>query len=315
MGRYSIDFRRKVVTAYKLGFGSIRQLAEQFMLSPSTVHSYIKKERETQDLNPKKPGPKRPGKLEAHREFIVRMVQEHPDWTVRQYREYLLTEQDVYVSVGGMCEFLKKEKLTLKKKTYRAEKVATESGQKQRLDYRERVRDLPEEKMIFIDETAFWVGMSRSVARSKKGKKAFCLRPFYKGRKMTLIGAISIEGVVAKKTIEGSMKGKDFKSFVEQNLVPKLKPGNVVVMDNLKIHKMEGIEELITATGARVEYLPPYSPDFNPIEMLWSTVKSLVRMFPSRSKSVLEKLIEVALMVLGKDSFKNWFTKCCYCNY
>ena len=86
------------------------------MLSPATVHSYIKKERETQDLTPKKPGLKSPGKLEAYREFIIRMVQAHPDCPVRQYREYILTEQNVYVSIGGMCEFLKKEELTLKKK-------------------------------------------------------------------------------------------------------------------------------------------------------------------------------------------------------
>jgi transposase len=80
------------------------------------------------------------------------------------------------------------------------------------------------------------------------------------------------------------MKGKDFKEFVEQDMVTKLKPGDVVVMDNLNIHKIEGIEKLITATGARLEYLPPYSPDFNPISMLWSTVKSLVRMFPYQWK-------------------------------
>lgn len=167
--------------------------------------------------------------------------------------------------------------------------------------------------MIFIDEAAFWVGMTREVARSEKGKKAFCLRPFYKGRKMTLIGAISIEGVVATKAIQGSMKGKDFKDFVEHDLVPKLNPGDVVIMDNLNIHKMEGIEELINATGARVEYLPPYSPDFNPIEMLWSTVKSLVRMFPTRAMEALEQLIKLALMLIGTNTFKNWFTKCCYC--
>lgn len=108
MGRYSIDLRQKVVTAYKLGKGSIRQIAEQFMISPATVHSYIKQDRETQDLTPKKPGSNRPGKLEAYRDFIIRMVQDNPDWKVRQYREYLLTEPDVYVSVGGMCEFLNK---------------------------------------------------------------------------------------------------------------------------------------------------------------------------------------------------------------
>ncbi|MBC6471832.1 MAG: transposase [Hormoscilla sp. GM102CHS1] len=76
---------------------------------------------------------------------------------------------------------------------------------------------------------------------------------------------------------------------------------------------MEGIEELSVARGARVEYLPPYSPDFNPIEMLWSTVKSLVRMFPTRAMSAREQLIELALMLIGTNTFKNWFTKCCYC--
>lgn len=115
MSRYSLDFRRKVVTAYELGFGSIRQLADQFMISPATVHSYIKRHRETQDITPKKPGPNRPGKLEPHRYFIVQMVKDYPDWTVRQYREHLLEKQEIYVSVGGMCEFLKKEGLTLKK--------------------------------------------------------------------------------------------------------------------------------------------------------------------------------------------------------
>ncbi|EDZ92666.1 transposase [Arthrospira platensis C1] len=109
------------------------------------------------------------------------------------------------------------------------------------------------------------------------------------------------------------MKGKDFQDFIEQDLVPRLNPGDVVVMDNLNIHKMEGIEEMITATGARVEYLPPYSPDFNPIEMLWSTVKSVVRMFPTRAMEALEQLIKLALMLMGTNTFKNWFTKCSYC--
>lgn len=191
--------------------------------------------------------------------------------------------------------------------------MVTEDGQKQRVDYRNRIRDIPQEKLIFIDETAFWVGMSREMARSEKGQKAFCLRQFYKGRKMTLIGAMSMRGVVAKKAIQGSMKGKDFNEFVEKELVEKLNPGDVVVMDNLNIHKMEGIEELIASAGARVEYLPPYSPDFNPIEMLWSTIKSIVRLFPTRAMEALEQLIELGMMLIGTTGFKNWFTKCCYC--
>ena len=84
------------------------------MISPATVHSYIKLHRVSQDLTPKKPGPNRPGKLEPHRDFLVQMVKYYPDCPVRQDREHLLEEQDIYVSVGGMCEFLKKEGLTLK---------------------------------------------------------------------------------------------------------------------------------------------------------------------------------------------------------
>ncbi|MBC6475549.1 MAG: transposase, partial [Hormoscilla sp. GM102CHS1] len=117
------------------------------------------------------------------------------------------------------------------------------------------------------------------------------------------------QDITPKKAIQGSMKGKEFKDFIEHDLVPKLNPGVRSVMDHLKSHKMEGIEELIVATGARVEYLPPYSPDFNLIEMLWSTVKSLVRMFPTRAMSAREQLIELALMLIGTNTFKNWFTK------
>ena len=118
-----------------------------------------------------------------------------------------------------------------------------------------------------------------------------------------------MRGVVAKKAIQGSMKGKDFKEFIEKELVEKLNPGDLVVMDNLNIHKIE----LIASAGARVEYLPPYSPDFNPIEMLWSTIKSIIRLFPTRAMSALEQLIELAVMLIGTTAFKNWFTKCCYC--
>ena len=200
------------------------------------------------------------------------------------------------------------------KKTHRGEKVATEEAQKHRLDYWNRIRDIPVEKLIFIDETAFWVGMSRDVARSLRDKKALCLRQFYKGRKMTLIGAIKKEGVVATRLIENSMRGKDFQSFIEMDLIPKLTRGDVIIMDNLIIHKMEGIKELIEEKGARIEYLPPYSPDFNPIEMMWSVIKAFVRLYCTRGITALEKLIDIGLYLISSSSFRNWFAKCCYCD-
>lgn len=130
---------------------------------------------------------------------------------------------------------------------------------------------------------------------------------------MTLIGAINKEKIVATKIVEQSMKGDDFRQFIEEELLPKLRKGSVVVMDNLRIHKMEWLEEMITSRGARVEYLPPYSPDMNPIEMMWSVIKSFVRLFPCQSREEMKKLIEAGLSLIERSAFVNWMTKCCYC--
>ena len=115
------------------------------------------------------------------------------------------------------------------------------------------MQDVKAEDLICIDETGVWQGMKRSLARSECGKRVFSHRPFYKGQKYTVIGAISVDGIVCLKTIQGSMKGEDFLTFIKDDLVPKLRPQNRVVMDNLT-----------------------YSPDFNPIEMMWSAVFSSI---------------------------------------
>jgi transposase len=117
MSQYSPDFRLKIVTAYFTDDEvSIRKVAERFSISTKTVTDLLRQYRETQDLTPKKPGPAKGCKLDAHREFIHTMVNEHPDWTLRQYCDHLLEHREIYSSVSTMCEFLKKENLTLKKR-------------------------------------------------------------------------------------------------------------------------------------------------------------------------------------------------------
>jgi transposase len=113
---YSIDIRYKVVQAYHQGKLSIRKLAEQFMISPATVQKFLKQYRETQDLTPQKLGTHRESKLESQKEFILQMVELHPDWTLQQYCEYLAEQRNVDASLSTLCRFLKKENLTLKKK-------------------------------------------------------------------------------------------------------------------------------------------------------------------------------------------------------
>lgn len=185
--------------------------------------------------------------------------------------------------------------------------------QQERVDFWQEVKDIDPASLIFIDESALWEGMERSVARSPKGRKAFSLRAVYKGQKHTLIGAISIKGLVCLKTIKGSMKGKDFEAFIRDDLCPHLSSENVVVMDNLNSHKSAQVQQLITATGAKPLYLPRHSPDFNPIEMLWSVLKSFVRKFKPHSLHVIQIVLKTFFLLLDKSFFSNWFSKCCYC--
>lgn len=121
--------------------------------------------------------------------------------------------------------------------------------------------------------------MSRTHAGSQQGTRAYELRPFYRGAKVTAIGAISVEKVIAFMTMDNSMDSLAFELFVEKFLVPELWSGAVVVMDNLSAHKSDVIVPMIEAVGAKVIFLSPYSPDFNPIELWWSQLKSFLRMF------------------------------------
>ena len=115
------------------------------------------------------------------------------------------------------------------------------------------------------------------------------------------------------KTIKKSMNGEDFKKFVQEQLVPKLWKGAVLVMDNLKAHKVEGVEKMIEAVGARVVYLSPYSPEFNPIEHLWWELKAWLRRFVPRSVQILEKLLELGVKLCSSKQIENYFAHCCYC--
>ncbi|MCC5603277.1 transposase [Nostoc sp. CHAB 5714] len=138
-------------------------------------------------------------------------------------------------------------------------------------------------------------------------------KPFYRGAKVTVIGAISKKQVLAVMTLNGSMNGNAFKVFIEKCLLPQLWSGAVVVMDNVPSHKVEGIEPLIQSVGASVLYQSPYSPDFNPIEHWWSQLKSFLCSFSPTTAKMVDVLIATALDLINPVHLKNWFTNCCYC--
>lgn len=146
----------------------------------------------------------------------------------------------------------------------RSSQAATPRVQKVRVEYWEKVKDIEPENLVFLDETGVILGLARTHARSEKGTRVYEMKPFYRGAKVTVIGAISMKKVVALMTINGSMNSQAFEVFIEKLLLPQLWSGAVVVMDNLPAHKLASIEPMIESVGAKVLCLSPYSPDFNP---------------------------------------------------
>jgi len=167
--------------------------------------------------------------------------------------------------------------------------------------------------LIFIDESGVNLALTRLFARAPKGQRAYGQRPQKRGKNVSLIGAISLSGVVTQINLLGSVDGLTFEAFIAQKLVPQLWVGACVIMDNCSIHKGKEIESLINQAGARLIYLPPYSPEFSPIENCWSKIKSLLRCLAARSYPDLVRAIEEAFNKVSLHELRNWFTHCCYC--
>jgi transposase len=132
-------------------------------------------------------------------------------------------------------------------------------------------------KLVFIDETWTKTNMTRLYGRAPRGKRLVSAVPHGHWKTSTFIGALRCDGLVAPSVFDGAINGELFLAYVEQVLVPTLKPGDIVIMDNLRSHKVAGVREAIEAAGATLLFIPPYSPDLNPIEMAFAKLKALLR--------------------------------------
>ena len=143
------------------------------------------------------------------------------------------------------------------------------------------------ERLVFIDETWATTNMARRYGRAPRGQRLVASVPHGHWKTSTFIGALRSTGLTAPAVFDGAINGESFLAYVEQILVPTLKPGDIVVMDNLSSHKVAGVAEAIEAAGAELRYLPPYSPDLNPIEQLFAKLKALLRKVAARTIEAL----------------------------
>ena len=155
--------------------------------------------------------------------------------------------------------------------------------------------------------------MTRLHARALKGKRAHGSRPDKRGKNVTIIGAIALRGIVGAMSFKGGNDRNAFETYINKVLVPNLWEGACVVMDNFSSHKVSGIKEAIESVGANLIYLPPYSPDFSPIENCWSKIKEFLRSQATRTYSDLDKALTNAFETISSSDIIGWFKNCGYC--
>ncbi|KAF7348782.1 Transposase domain-containing protein [Mycena venus] len=211
-------------------------------------------------------------------DYIMNLVKLRPDW----FLDELLTllKHNRFISVHFTTIFRELERMGMSRK--KLKKIAAERNENVRNDYLRRISEYPAEYLGFLDETSKNDRtLSRGYGRAKKGHRARKKEKFVRGTRLTATGLLTVDGMMANTVVEGSMKRADYLEFIEYEVMPLTTPFpgplSVLVMDNARIHHGEEILELAERFGVRIEFLPLYSPDFNPIEEVFSKIKAFIR--------------------------------------
>ena len=167
-------------------------------------------------------------------------------------------------------------------------------------------------KLVYVDETSINTGMTRLYGRAPGNERVVDYTPDVRLERTALLSSVRADGTMVPLIFEGTLNGELFVKYITECLAPALKPGDTVIMDNLSSHKVAGVLEPIIAAGANVRYLPPYSPDMNPIESMWAKIKAYLRKVKARTKKALEQALGEALDTISRTDISAWANDCGY---
>jgi transposase len=188
--------------------------------------------------------------------------------------------------------------------------VAAERDEKERAAWRVEHADLDPAQIVSVDESGSNAALAQRYAWSPKGERAEHKLPRNRGANTTLLAALTPKGLLEPMLVAGGTTIEVFLSYLERFLCPVLRPGQVVLMDNLRVHKNRAVVEKIEATGARVVFLPRYSPDFAPIEGVFSKLKAYLRRKAPRTSAALDRAISRGLATITARNARGWFAHC-----
>jgi transposase len=303
MTPYSHDLRQRILETVLRGEGSLRQIARRFLVSLSFVTRLLQLHRSTGSLPPRPHGGGNPAKLGPQDlERLRELVRQQPDATLEELRQRL----GVSCSTMTIARALRKLRLPRKKKIPRAQEQDRPDVQEKRQGFCEELAGVDPRRLVFVDECGANTAMTRTHGRAPVGQRVYTNTP---GRweSITLTCGLRLSGVTAALAFPGATNTGVFETYVEQVLVPELKPGDVVLWDNLKPHESEEAIEAVEAAGARVVPLPPWSPDLTPIEEMVSKVKGSLRSAAARTKEAVDAAFGSALHDVTLDDIAGWF--------
>jgi transposase len=272
------------------------------------VRVLAQRRRETGEVAPRagRPGPS--PALAAHHDRLRQLVRDHPGLTAGKYRDRL----GVGVAVLTVWRALRRLGLTHKKMLRAAEQDRPDVATGRAAWRAEVAPGLDPQRLVFIDETWAETNMTRTHGYAPRGERLVDAAPHGHWHTTTFVGALTTRGFIAPLVIDGAVNGELFRAYVERVLVPELRPGDVVVLDNLGCHEVGGVRAAIEAAGCRVLYLPPYSLDLNPIENAFSKLKRLIRTAAERTVEGLWRAIGRLLDQFPPGECRNYFRHCGY---
>jgi transposase len=278
----SNDLRERILAAVDNRDGSRRQLAARSRVNASTITRLLRLRRQTGSAEPRPHAGGRPPALDPGRlERLRQLVREDPDATLEQLRQRLGITGSLMIVWRG----LKALGITRKKKTLHAAERDRPEGRARRRAFRRKIEPIEVGRLVFVDETGVTTAMTPAYGRAPRGQRVEAEAPA-SWESVTLIAAVGLGWVRAPLAVPGAIDAATFLAYVEGALAPALRPGDVVVFDNLASHLTPGVVEAIGRVGATVLPLPPYSPDFTPIEELFSKAEECLRRIGARARVV-----------------------------
>jgi transposase len=197
--------------------------------------------------------------------------------------------------------------ISVLKKTFTATERDTEKNIEKRRVFEAELKNIPEKYRVYLDEAGTNLGMTRMNSRSEIGERASSKRPSNRGTNISLIGAVRLNEEPVLYPFDGAVDGEKFVFFLREKLLPILKDGDVVIMDNCRIHYVKEVAEILKTVGARPLFLPPYSPELNPIEEAWSLIKYVFKSLEARTVSAYIDAMKIARKIVTKEKINQYY--------